>query len=282
MASTVSAFAGGDHQMVVKARIKLYQRPDASSVCYRYLDEGEKVSVFSKTDDGWLKVGTAYKFDTGKRMIGYINPDLTVVNKAKAPAPTPSASSTSDGTTKTITTATEPSPPTTREITLVSNVSTVESQLKDLEEKKNAELSSLRKDLDAQKKALATETAAAADKDKAIEVLRVQAADAATKLSAVQSSVEDEAFRVFSAKASTVKLRGFGPVKLVPLLDDYLVIISPDLAKGVDTFFAKIRKVVHVGKSATYMVCDRKYFVPASPPMPDMASGSESGRTGGQ
>jgi hypothetical protein len=116
-----------------------------------------------------------------------------------------------------------------------------------------------------------TQLKTSADKDIALSALRAQAADTATKLAAVQGSVENEAFRLFIEKASTVKLRGFGSVRLVPLLDDYLVIIPPALAKNVDIFFAKIRKRVLVGKAATYLICERKYFVPAAPVSPDAA-----------
>lgn len=137
-----------------------------------------------------------------------------------------------------------------KEISLVPSVVTCDSQLQSLA---------------AYKKELSAAIAAGADKDKAIATLRAQASESATKLAALQSTVEFEAFELLSEKASTVRLHGFGAVRLVPLLDDYLVIIPPDLAKGVDTFFAKIRKVTHVGKSSTYLICDRKYFVPAAP-----------------
>jgi hypothetical protein len=263
----VTAFAG-EQQMTVKNRTKLYKQADASGECYRYLKAGETVSVISRAD-GWSKVGTAYKFESGKRIVGYIKSDLLVASKPPAPGPIPFPPVVGAGDKKVIVTTTAEvvaTPP--HEITLVSNVPTAEAQLKALAEKKSAELASLGKELDAQKKVLVEAAAAGAGKDKALEALRAQAADMATRLADLQASVENEAFRLFIEKASTVKLRGFGSVRLVPLLDDYLVVIPPDLAKSVDTFFAKIRKVVLVGKAGTYLVCDRKYFVPAQPMAP--------------
>lgn len=152
---------------------------------------------------------------------------------------------------------------TPHEITLLPNIPTIESQLKTLAEKKDAELAALNKTLEAEKKALADMAITSADKDQAISALRAQAADSATKLATAQASVDIEIFRLLNEKVSTVKLRGFGSVQLIPLLNDYLVIIAPELAKNVDPFFSKIQKRIVVGKAGTYLICDRKYFVPA-------------------
>lgn len=253
--SVVSAF--GADELVLKARVKLFKRPDTASPCYRYLEEGEKVYILMKSADGWLKVGTDHKLESGKRMVGYINPDLPVVQKASTGAtdvkPAPTAEKAPGA------------PVPISEITLISAVPTCESQIKAQVEKHSSERAALVKELDVQKKALLDAAATGSAKDKTIESLRAQAADNATKLAGIQNSVDFEAFRLLSEKASVVRLRGFGSVRLVPLLDDYLVIIPPDLGNQVKTFFAKIRKSVLVGKAGTYLICDRKYFVPAAP-----------------
>ncbi len=268
--SVVTAFAG-DSQLVLKARIKLYKAADATSIVYRYLDAGEPVTVLSKGEDGWMRVGTAYKFDTGKRMTGYINPDMAA---KKAAAKSPSVPSTEKPAVTPVIPhvhSAESVPPS--EITLVSTVPTCDAQLKALTEQKAA----LGKELDVQKNALAAANAAGADKDKAIEAIRAQAAESATKLAGLHASVEVEVFSLLAEKASTVKLRGFGSVRLVPLLDDYLVVIPPELSSQVNAFFAKIRKSVLVGKAGTYLICDRKYFVPAQSVLPVAATDSSKG-----
>lgn len=259
----VSAFAD-EQPMVVKSRTRLFKQPDAMGRYFCDLVEGEQVSIISKSADGWYTVGTAHTTKSGERIVGYIGPGLLVAPKLaaasqKAASPLPAEGEKKLPAAPGAGTAASPPP----EITLVINAPTIESQLQTTAGKKDAESATRDKELEAQKKALADAAVASADKDKAIEVLRAQAAETATKLATLQSSVENEAFRLFIEKSSPVKLRGFGSVRLVPLLDDYLVIIPPDLAKGVEPFFAKIRKVVVAGKAATYLVCDRKYFVPA-------------------
>ncbi|WP_205743315.1 hypothetical protein [Geobacter sp. FeAm09] len=243
--SVATAFAGD--QMELKSRVRIFKRPDVTSPCFRYLEEGEKVSILSKLADGWLKVGTAHKLESGKQMVGFINPDL----------PAKKTSVTAGG-----------QPPATiaapREIALASSVATCDSQLQTLTQQKGAQIAALQKELDSLKSSLAASTATSTEKDKTVAALRAQAADSATKLSGVQNTVEYEAFKLLSEKATTVRLRGFGSVRLVPLLDDYLVVIPPELSNQMG-FFSKIRKVVLVGKAGTYLICDRKYFVPAAP-----------------
>lgn len=153
-----------------------------------------------------------------------------------------------------------------KEIAMVPLLPTCEVQLAAQTEKADAKVADLAKELEKQKKAMLDATVLNGEKDQAVAALRAQTAESMLKLVKLQASVENEVFRLFIEKASSVKLRGFGPVQLVPLLNDYLVIISPDLAKNVDSFFSKIRKVVVVGKGGTYLICDRKYFVAAAPP----------------
>ena len=151
-----------------------------------------------------------------------------------------------------------------KEVTLNSSVETAESQLKMMVSKKEAEVSVLTQEIEIQKKTLADANTANADKDLTISALRTQAAESATKLAAIQASAEAEVLSLLSENVSNVKLRDFGSVRLIPLLNDYLVIIPPELSQKVDFFFSKIQKRVLVGKTGIYLICDRKYFVPAT------------------
>lgn len=144
-----------------------------------------------------------------------------------------------------------------KEVALISNPQTAETQLKMLVDTKEAELLVLN-----QKNAEVS--AANAEKDLTISALRAQASDSASKLVALQTSVEVEVFKLLAENVSNVKLRDFGSVRLIPLLNDYLVIIPPELSQKVDFFFSKIQKRILHGKAGTYLICDRKYFVTAT------------------
>ena len=159
------------------------------------------------------------------------------------------------------------------EVTLAPQTPDCDVQLASILEQQKAQESGQAKELARLKKEVLDITTLNTEKDKTIFAVRGQAAEALTKLAAQQSSVESEVFRLLSERATRVKLRGFGGVELVPLLNDYLVVIAPEQAKEVDSFFAKIRKVVVTGKSGTYLICDRKYFV-------SVASPAESADTG--
>ena len=263
----VTAFSAD--QLVIEKHIKLHKRPDKASSGNCYLESGDIVTVLSREGDNWLKVSGKTRCFKGKKVTGFIKHAMPVAKKADAlSAPLQVAAVKPP-----VTTIAPPVHATqVDEITMVPVVPTCDAELAALNEIKNAQAGYLSKEIEKQKKALAEAANTAAEKDKSIATLRAQAADAMLKLAKEQASVENEFFRLLGERASSVKLRGFGPIKLVPLLNDYLVVISPDLAKNVDGFFSKIRKVVVVGKAGTYLICDRKYFVAA--PLPELVGGA--------
>ena len=131
-----------------------------------------------------------------------------------------------------------------REIVLTSDTSAAEYK------KTQEELSKLTKAVEEKKAALEAALKDAADSKKQIEVLK--------------ASPSAEFFQRIDAKGENVKLRGFGSIRLIPLQDDYLVVVPANLSEKAEVFFAKVRKTVIPVNGAIFVICGKKYFTGAT------------------
>jgi len=83
----------------IVSRSRLRREPSDKGLIYRYLEKGEEVSVLGG-GDGWAKVETRWKFESGKPMVGYVRYEslpLDIVEKAGLMVAVPSADAKSEG-----------------------------------------------------------------------------------------------------------------------------------------------------------------------------------------
>ncbi len=70
-ASTQSNELASPVSTMINSRTRLRKTPNKSGIAYRMLEKGEKVSVLGASE-GWVKVETKHKFESGEFMTGYV------------------------------------------------------------------------------------------------------------------------------------------------------------------------------------------------------------------
>ncbi len=229
--------------LTIKSSIRLYKNPDQKSICYRYLRPGDRVTVLEE-ENGWSKVETGFRMGNGRMMSGYIQ----VLFAAASPS--------SETKRVSLNQPTFTSPAGLTEISLVENVQGIEAKAVALVEAKKR----LEGETAAQKGEIERLQKAVTGKAAEQETTQKDAAACRQKLAELQSSPSAELFGLLDARGENVRLRGLGNVRLIPLHEDYLLVIPVSLAKQAESFFAKIRKTVLTGKGNAYYLCNRRYF----------------------
>lgn len=120
------------------------------------------------------------------------------------------------------------------------------------------EIKGLKQQLAAQEDALKSAPLAA---NKEVQKLTKELESAHAELDQLRGSPGIEMFTALDAKGENVKLRGFGSIRLIPINNDYLVLLPASQAKKAEALFPKTNPVELVGKVNAFFFTDKRYFV---------------------